>query len=73
MNEIIDNYSINHIEVVAAFDINELKVGKDLSEAIFTSLNMAYRCMVVFIFENNLYVMSVPTKKAYTIYDDISQ
>lgn len=44
MNEIIDSYNINDIEVVAAFDINELKVGKDLSEAIFASPNIAYRC-----------------------------
>lgn len=44
MNKIIGEYSINDIEVVAAFDINELKVGKDLSEAIFASPNIAYRC-----------------------------
>ena len=29
---------------MAAFDINELKVDKDLSEAIFASPNIAYRC-----------------------------
>ena len=30
------------IEVVAAFDVDERKVGKDLSEAIFAETNMAY-------------------------------
>lgn len=35
MHPFIGGYKISDIEVVAAFDINELKVGKDLSEAIF--------------------------------------
>lgn len=34
---------------------------------------MAYRCPVVFICENNFYVMSVTTKKVSTMYDDISK
>ena len=44
INNKIGEYSINDIEVVAAFDINELKIDKDLSEAIFASPNIAYRC-----------------------------
>jgi myo-inositol-1-phosphate synthase len=44
INNKIGGYSISDIEVVAAFDINEMKVGKDLSEAIFASPNIAYKC-----------------------------
>ena len=36
MHNTIGSYRIEDIEVVAAFDIDENKVGKDLSEAIFT-------------------------------------
>jgi myo-inositol-1-phosphate synthase len=39
MHNKIGEYSIEDIEVVAAFDIDENKVGKDLSEAIFTKPN----------------------------------
>ena len=39
MHNKIGDYRIEDIEVVAAFDIDESKVGKDLSEAIFTQPN----------------------------------
>jgi len=39
MHPTIGGYRIEDIEVVAAFDIDENKVGKDLSEAVFTSPN----------------------------------
>ncbi len=39
MHNRIGDYRIEDIEVVAAFDIDENKVGKDLSEAIFTQPN----------------------------------
>ena len=39
MHNTIGDYRIEDIEVVAAFDIDENKVGKDLSEAIFTTPN----------------------------------
>ena len=39
MHNRIGDYRIEDIEVVAAFDIDENKVGKDLSEAIFTAPN----------------------------------
>jgi len=39
MHNIIGNYSISSIEVVAAFDVDVRKVGKDLSEAIFAKPN----------------------------------
>ena len=39
MHSKICDYRIEDIEVVAAFDIDENKVGKDLSEAIFTQPN----------------------------------
>ncbi len=39
MHNRIGDYRIEDIEVVAAFDIDENKVGKDLSEAVFTQPN----------------------------------
>ena len=39
MHNSIGDYRIEDIDVVAAFDIDENKVGKDLSEAIFTKPN----------------------------------
>ena len=39
MHPKIADYRIEDIEVVAAFDVDENKVGKDLSEAIFTEPN----------------------------------
>ncbi len=39
MHTKIGGYSIEDIEVVAAFDVDENKVGKDLSEAIFAQPN----------------------------------
>jgi myo-inositol-1-phosphate synthase len=39
----LGGYHINDIEFTAAFDIDGNKVGKDLSEAIFTSPNNTYR------------------------------
>ncbi len=41
MNNKIGKYLIRDIEFVAAFDVNKNKVGKDISEAIFTSPNCA--------------------------------
>ncbi len=39
----LGGYHIRDIEFVAAFDINETKVGKDLSEAIFSFPNNTYK------------------------------
>jgi myo-inositol-1-phosphate synthase len=39
MHNKIGDYRIDDIEIVAAFDVEENKVGKDLSEAIFTQPN----------------------------------
>ncbi len=43
MNIEIGGYKVTDIEPVAAFDINAFKVGKDLSEAIFSKPNNAYK------------------------------
>src|SRR5262245_48266903 len=43
MNIEIGGYKVTDILPVAAFDINANKVGRDLSEAIFSKPNMAYR------------------------------
>ena len=39
ISDVIGGFRVSDIEIVAAFDINENKVGKDLSEAIFSSPN----------------------------------
>jgi len=39
LNYKIDNYKPSDIDIVAAFDIDERKVGKDVSEAIFAKPN----------------------------------
>lgn len=39
INEVIVDYRVDDIEVVAAFDVDKRKVGKDLSEAIFSEPN----------------------------------
>ena len=39
MHSVLGEYGIGDIEVVAAFDINETKVGRDLSEAIYAAPN----------------------------------
>ena len=39
----LGGYHIHDIEFTAAFDIDKNKVGKDLSEAIYTSPNNTYR------------------------------
>jgi len=43
MNTEIDGYRVTDIVPVAAFDIHSGKVGKDLSEAMYVSPNVAYR------------------------------
>ncbi|WP_445374643.1 inositol-3-phosphate synthase [Photorhabdus tasmaniensis] len=40
MNKLIGGYAVEDIEFVAAFDVNKLKIGKDLAEAIVTYPNM---------------------------------
>ncbi len=39
----LGGYHINHINFVAAFDIDKNKVGKDLAEAIYTKPNNTYK------------------------------
>src|SRR3954466_15246748 len=39
----LGGYHIRDIEITAAFDINETKVGKDLSTAIFAEPNNTYK------------------------------
>jgi myo-inositol-1-phosphate synthase len=39
----LGGYHINHINFVAAFDIDKNKVGKDLAEAIFTKPNNTFK------------------------------
>lgn len=39
MHNVLGGYKISDIEIVAAFDIDERKVGKDVSEAIFSKPN----------------------------------
>src|SRR4030065_40726 len=39
----LDGYHINHINFVAAFDIDKNKVGKDLAQAIYTKPNNTFK------------------------------
>ena len=39
MHPVLGGYKISDIEVVAAFDVNETKVGKDLADAIYAQPN----------------------------------
>jgi myo-inositol-1-phosphate synthase len=43
MHANLAGYRISDIEFVAAFDIDKNKVGKDLSEAVFTKPNNTYK------------------------------
>ena len=42
MHAVLGGYRISDIEVVAAFDVNQTKVGKDLAEAIYAHPNNTY-------------------------------
>jgi myo-inositol-1-phosphate synthase len=43
MHVLFGNYHIKDIEFVAAFDVNRLKIGKDLSETIFAEPNCCFK------------------------------
>jgi Myo-inositol-1-phosphate synthase len=43
MHVLFGNYHIRDIKFVAAFDVNRLKIGKDLSEAIFAEPNCCFK------------------------------
>ncbi|TAH51959.1 MAG: inositol-3-phosphate synthase [Chloroflexota bacterium] len=43
MHTVLGDYHVGDIEVVAAFDIDKNKVGKDVAEAIYTSPNNTYK------------------------------
>ncbi len=43
MHNVLGGYAISDIEFVAAIDIDKNKVGKDLSEAIYTLPNNTYK------------------------------
>ena len=43
----VGRYNVSNISIVAAFDVDQRKVGKDLSEAIFSEPNCTLRFMDV--------------------------
>ena len=43
MHVLFGGYHIRDVQFVAAFDVNRLKIGKDLSEAIFTEPNCCFK------------------------------
>lgn len=65
MHTVLGGYAISDIEVVAAFDVNKTKVGKDLAEAIYAKPNNT----VVFakIKKTGVIVKNVP------VYDGIGE
>ena len=43
MHNVLGGYAIGDVNIVAAFDVDGEKVGKDLSEALFTKNNNAVK------------------------------
>ncbi len=43
MHDVVGGYGVEHIHVVAAFDVNRTKVGRDVCEAIFSPPNCTTR------------------------------
>ena len=43
MHTVLGDYHVGDIEIVAAFDIDKNKVGKDVAEAIYTTPNNTYK------------------------------
>ena len=43
MNNILGGYTVGDVNIVAAFDVDKEKVGKDISEAIFSKNNNALK------------------------------
>ena len=43
MHNILGGYALSDVNIVAAFDVDKEKVGKDLSEALFTKNNNALK------------------------------
>lgn len=60
MHPDIGGYKITDIRVVAAFDIDRRKVGKDLAEAIFSAPNIAYRYPELTSWKTGIKVMMGP-------------
>src|SRR4051794_11683713 len=43
MNATLGGYHVSDIEIASAFDVNAVKVGRDVSEAIYAPPNNTYR------------------------------
>ena len=56
----VGGYKVTDIEVVAAFDINEGKVGKDLAEAVYAEPNRAYKYPGVLLKPTSVIVQKGP-------------
>lgn len=61
MHPEMGGYKVTDIEIVAAFDINAAKVGKDLSEAIYAFPNRAYKYPGVKMKPTGVIVQKGPT------------
>ncbi|MEK7079299.1 MAG: inositol-3-phosphate synthase, partial [Patescibacteria group bacterium] len=59
MHTVLGGYKISDIEVVAAFDVNKTKVGKDLAEAIYAKPNNTY--VFAKVKKTGVSVKNVPT------------
>jgi len=65
MNPDIAGYRVTDIVPVAAFDINEAKVSRDLAEAIYQPPNVAYRYPGITLPKQNVIVQKGPTLDGY--------
>ncbi len=60
MHPDIGGYKVTDIKVVAAFDVDKRKVGKDLREAIFSPPNIAYQYPELILQKTGIEVMMGP-------------
>lgn len=75
INEVIGGYGVNDLEIVAAFDVDKRKVGKDISEAIFSEPNCTKKfsnvpCKNVIVSKGHVLDGVSASMKDYFIVDD---
>ena len=51
ISDVIGGFKVSDIQIVAAFDINKDKVGKDISDAIFVEPNNTSKLSLIHISE----------------------
>ena len=75
INEVIGDYRVSDVEIVAVFDVDKRKVGKDISEAIFSEPNCTKKfsdvpCKNVIVSKGHVLDGVSASMKDYFIVDD---